>query len=614
VRGEVFKSWLTAAAVFLLTQALLAQVQVGDDLSFKLHGDLSTNYSGTYGNEIDSSHGLGLGGAAGLSGYYYSPNFVSFSVDPFINQSRSNANTASVTDASGVSLSTSIFNGSHFPGSINFSKAYDSTGNYGMPGISAFDTNSNSQDFGINWSVLFPHRPTLNVNYQRGHNDYSLYGTNEDGNSKFQSLTFNSNYTLAGFGLGGGVSFGNSSSLIPQVLVGENETESNASNKNYNVSASHPLPWNGSFSTNFNHSNTNSDYLGYRFDGAVNRWMASAGMHPTRKLAFSFSTDYTSDTSGSLYQMIIPGAQGGTDSSKWSQSSTEASGQNFLFTSTYTVANNLITQASMERRLQSYGGADYGSTLFSAGASYTHEIAGGYVGTTFNLVDSKTDNSDQSSLGFTSNTNFNRRVGAWQMGAYFNYTQNVQTFLVSYTTSFYSLSANVGRRVGPLHWSVNGSMGRSGLTAQPGTNSHSESAGSSIGTRHINFTGNYSQSDGTSLPGGGGLIQQQLPPGVPGNLLVMYGGESYAFGLSSSPVRRLTASATYSKSRITLNNQGLRSWNNYEQENFYFQYHFRQVNLTGGYTRLVQGFSASPLPPANLNSFSIGLSRWFDFF
>jgi len=36
--------------------------------------------------------------------------------------------------------------------------------------------------------------------------------------------------------------------------------------------------------------------------------------------------------------------------------------------------------------------------------------------------------------------------------------------------------------------------------------------------------------------------------------------------------------------------------------------------LTGGYSNLVQGFSASGTPPENVSTFYIGVSRWFNFF
>ena len=618
VPGRIRNAWVTAAGVLLLAGPLLAQVQIGDDLNFNLNGTVSANYSGAYGNEIASTHGVGAGGAAGLAGFYYNPNFLSFNVNPYFNQSRSNSNFGSVTDASGVSLSSSIFSGSHFPGAVSFTKAFNSTGNYGVPGLSSLDTNSNNQSFGVNWSALLPNLPTLSVGYQRGNDNYSLYGTNERGKNNFHSLFLNSNYTIAGFGLGGGVSIGGSNALIPQVFVGGNEAQSHSDTRTYSLSASHRLPWRGSFSTSFNRSNLNSDYLGYTFDGTINRWASNAGLHPTEKLSFSFSTDYTDNLSGSLYQAIVPGAQpggGGTPAPPGPVATqSQSSGWNFLFNSTYAFAKNLQAQGGVERRLQFFEGKSYGSTMYNGGVYYTRKIAGGYLGSSINIIDSRLDNSNQSSLGFTSNTNYNRRIGAWQVGGYFNYSQNVQTLLVAYTTSFYNFSGNVGRNFGRLHWSAGAGVGRSGLTAQPGTSSKSESFSSSFGTGRLNLTGNYSKSDGNSLASGGGFVQPPLPPGVPPNLLVMYGGESYAIALSGSPIRKLSASASYVKARNNIDNQGITSWNNFEQENLFFQYRFRQVGLSGGYTRLIQGFSASGTPPANINSFSVGIYRWFNFF
>jgi hypothetical protein len=621
VPARIRNAWLTVAGVLLLAGPLLGQIQIGDNLNLNLNGTLSANYSGTYGNEILSTHGFGFGGAAAMSGSYYNPNFLSFNINPYFNQSRSNSNFGSVTNASGVTLSTAIFSGSHFPGSVNYAKAYNDTGNYGIPGISSFDTNSNSQSFAISWSALLPKFPTLNVGYQKGDNNYSLYGTNERGKNNFHSLFLNSNYTIAGFGMGGGVSMGASNALIPQVIVGGKEAQSNSNSTNYSFSVSHRLPWSGSFSSTFNRSNIDSDYLGYKFNGTINRWAANAGVHPTEKLSFSLSTDYTDNLSGSLYQATVPGAQGGGAGSGTpapigavTAQSQQSSGWNFLLNSTYAFARNLQAQGTVERRLQFFQGKNYGSTMYSGGVYYTRQIMGGYFGSSLNIIDSRLDNSNQNSLGFTSNTNYNRRIGAWQVGGYFNYSQNVQTLLVSYTTSFYNFSGNVGRGFGRLHWNAGASVGRSGLTAQPGTSSRSESFSSSIGTGRLNLTGNYSKSDGNSLASGGGLVQPPIPPIIPPNLLVMYGGESYAFALSGSPIRKLSATASYVKARNNLTNQGVASWNDYEQENFFFQYRFRQVGLTGGYTRLVQGFSASGTPPANVNSFSVGIYRWFDFF
>ncbi len=634
---------MASAILVLLSVPLFGQIKIGNDLGLTANGNLSANYSGIYGDQIASSHGFGVGGTAAIGGYYYNPNFMSFNVNPYFNQSRANSDFASVSDASGVTLASSIFSGSHFPGNITYTKAYNSTGNYGIPGITNFDTNGNNQSFGVTWSALLPNLPTLTVGYQMGDSNYSLYGTNENGNSNFRSLFLNSTYSVKGFHLGGGISNGSSEALIPGIfVVGGQEQNSNSDNTTYNFNATHRLPWNGTFTSTVARSDVNSDYLGYSFNGTIDRAGASVGVRPTEKLSFSLGGDYTDNLSGSLYQAIVPSssattfASSSTTSNSTQTSSTPDSGAatvtsvtglagtqteqsshawNLLFDTTYAFARNLQAQGIIERRMQTYLGVNFGSTMYGGGVTYTRQIMGGYLGSSFNLIDSTLDGSNQNSLGFNTTANYNRRIRAWQVGGYFNYAQNAQTLLVTYTTSYYNFSANVSRRLlGKFFWTGSAGGSRSGLTAQPGTTSSSESFSTSVGSNRLALSGTYAKSDGNSLASGGGLVQTPLPPIIPPTLLVMYGGESYSAAISGSPIHRLSFSVSYVNSRSNISNQGVASWNHFEEENAYFQYRFRQIGMTGGYTRLIQGFSASGLPAANVNSFSVGVYRWFNFF
>ena len=617
------------ALVLLAGCPVLAQLRVGDNLALNSSATVSAGYSGSYGNEVDSSHGLGVGFAGTVSGFYYNPSFLSFNIDPYFNQSRSNSNSASVTNASGVTVSTGIFSGSHFPGSVNYTSAFDSTGNYGLPGLAAFNTRGNSQSFGVNWSAFVPAYPSLTVGYQKGNSNYSLYGTDEDGNSNFHSIYLNSSYKLAGFGLGAGFSTGASEARIPQVFTGGTGATSTSDSKSYTFSASHTLPLHGTFSSNFTRSDLNSDYLGYRFNGTIDSVNTSAAIAPTAKLHVSVSAGYTDNLSGSIYQATIPGSptllQSSGSSSptlntvsgspQGTQLQQSSSGWDLLSNANYSFAPNFQAQGGVERRTQVYGGESFGSTTYSGGLVYTRAILGGFLGSSVSIIDSTIDKTNQNLLGFNINTNYNRRIGAWQVGGYFNYAQNVQTLLVTYMTSYYNFSGNVSRKLGRrLFWNVSASAGRSGLTAVPGSSSSGESFGTGIGTGRVNFAASYSKSNGNSLASGGGLNTTPLPGVVPASLLVMYGGTSYSFTASGSPLRKLSASATYVKSRSDLSNLGAASWNQYEQENVNLQYQLRQIGLTGGYTRLVQGFSVSPTAPANTSSFYIGVYRWFNFF
>ena len=633
---RIRNSRLALVVLVLLGTPLLAQVQVGDNLKLNLNGTVSLGYNDTYGNAINSSHGVGFGGTAGLAGSYYDPNFLSFNVNPYFNQSRSNSNFGSVTDASGVTLSSAIFNGSKFPGSVNYTAAYNTTGNYGIPGISAFDTNGNNQSLGVGWSALLPDLPTLNFGYQQGNQNYTLYGTDQSGNSNFRSIFLNSNYSIGGFNLGGGFSAGTSHALIPGVLVDGQETESNSETKNYSFTLGHILPWNGSFSSNFNRSDINSDYLGYAFNGSIDRIAATTGLSPTPKLHLSFGADYTDNLSGSLYQAIIPGQStassqslsGGETTSPAATSNpitnvgtpvtelnVSSHAWNFLANATYAFAPNLQVQGEAEQRDQTYAGANYSSTLYGGGVFYTREILGGYMGANVNVFDSVNDSQHTNSLGFTTNVNYNRRVGAWQVGGYFNYAQNVQTILITYNSSFYSFSGSTSRQLwGQWVWTGSASGSHSGLSAVPGSDSSGQSYSTSLGNNRISATGTYSKSNGNSLASGGGLVPTPLPPIIPANLLVLYGGESYALALSGSPMRHMSASLTYVKATNNLSNQGVTSWNQFEEQNAYLQYQFRQIGVQGGYTHLQQGFSASGQPPASVTSFFIGVYRWFNFF
>jgi len=624
----------------MLATPLAGQITIGNDLAMRLNGTISAGYNGTYGSDIESSHGLGFGGTAAVSGYYYNPNFLSFNVNPYYNQSRSNSTFGSVTDASGVTLSSAIFAGSHFPGSVSYTTGFNSTGNYGVPGIAGLNTNSNDQSFAVGWSALFPGLPTLNVGYQQGSENYSIYGSNQSGNSHFRSFNLSSTYTIAGFSLGAGFSDGTSHALIPGVLVDGQETTSNSDNTSFNFAAGHSLPWHGSFSTSFNRTDLNSDYLGYSFNGSIDRVSASAGVHPTQKLSFSLSADYTDNLSGSLYQAIFPtsagqASQGQGVTASGAQPNAQAGGTgnsgsasalqdtelnvsshawNVLLNGTYAFAPTLQATGEVERRMQSYGGVSYGDTLYGGGLSYTRQVLGGYMGAGLNVFDSVIDGQNSNSLGFNANLNYNRRIGAWQVGGYFNYAQNVQTILVTYNSSFYNFSGSVARRIGFLYWSANAGGGRSGISSAPGSDSSSENFSTSLGTNRITASGTYSKSNGNALAGGSGLIPTPLPPIIPPNLLVFYGGRSYSLALSGSPVRHMSASLSYVNARSNTTNQGINSWNSLREENAFLTYQFRQVGLQGGYTKFNQGFSASGQPPASVSSFFIGIYRWFNFF
>jgi hypothetical protein len=111
-----------------------AQLQLGNDVSMKANGNISFGYTADYSNLTGSDHTLSPSGNGDLSGYYYAPGFVSFDVQPFYNESRANSSYQSIFQSSGVNGTASIFSGSHFPGTVSYSKIYNSEGGLSIPG------------------------------------------------------------------------------------------------------------------------------------------------------------------------------------------------------------------------------------------------------------------------------------------------------------------------------------------------------------------------------------------------------------------------------------------------------------------------------------------------
>ncbi len=158
---------LVTAGLLLSAIPASAQIRFGET-STSATGTISSGYTATYGNMTPSAHGWTVGGVADFTGSFHSPNFLSYNISPYLNQSRANSNFQSTSNASGVNVSANIFSGSKFPGSVTYSKAYNSEGNYAVPGLANYVTHGDSDTFGINWSENIPDAPSFSAGFQSG--------------------------------------------------------------------------------------------------------------------------------------------------------------------------------------------------------------------------------------------------------------------------------------------------------------------------------------------------------------------------------------------------------------------------------------------------------------
>jgi hypothetical protein len=613
VNAIICKMGVGCLEILLLTLPAVGQLEI-KETSNQMSGTVSAGYNADYGNEISSNHSLGVGGTGTLSGYYYNPNFLSYTVSPYYNQDRSNSDYQSISNASGVNVTSNIFAGSHFPGSFNFAKAYNSEGNYSIPGVANYTTRGDSQTLGLTWAELVPNWPTLSAFFQMGSSDYSIYGANGNGATHSHNLSLRSSYRVEGFSLTGFFSDGGGHSDTPQIL--ENSTElltTSSSARSYGFAVSHPLPLRGGATGTISHNEFNSYFEDGSNSGSFNNYSATSNFQPTNKFHFGISANYADNLSASLSEAILnAGGIAPAENLGEGSHSLDLTGS-----ASYSILANLQGLAFADHRDQNYFGENYGSNSYGGGVTYWRLILGGNFNAALSLSENTVSTSSQKSLGISSTVNYSHRFnGGWAFGTGFSYAQNVQTVLISYTTSNYSASGNVRKRWKKFGWSAGTSFTSTLLTQEAGQWNNSKTFNTSINSSHwITASSSYSKSNGSAVEGVLGLVATPVPQSVvPSSDLILFNGDSYSFSLSSSPVRRMSIGASWSKSVSSSNVTGDPTENNSKMINAVINYQFRKMYFNGGYSNLVQGFSLSPLPPANVSSFYVGISRWFNVF
>lgn len=597
--------------LLLLSLPAVAQVQLGET-STKMNGTVSAGYAADFGNMTSSDHSLQAGGVADFSGSFHSPNFLSYNGTVYLNQSRSDSNYQSISNASGFSVSTNIFNGSRFPGSVSYSKSYDSEGSYNIPGVTNFVTHGNNDAFNVSWTEALAGIPSLTASYLMGNSNYSVYGTSDTGNNHFHSLNLHSSYNWDGFGMGAFYTLGGSHALVPEVASSIPNFTTETSNSSEGINVTHRLPLRGTATTSYTRSTWTSDFLNARTNGTIDLVNSMAAIHPKDRLSFSVSANYSDNLSGQLEESVL--ASGVAVPILNSNESSDS--LDVLAVGSYTPMPNLQTSAQVEKRTQTFLGENYGVTSYGGGLTYAHSVLGGSFNSSMEAMGNVDDKTGDNSLSFSTTENYTGLFKGWHVNGLFSYAQNVQTLLVSYMNSFYSFSGQARRKWGKFNLSAGAGGSRTGITDEPGTESDTQnySAGMGYGTL-VNASGSYSKSSGQALATGAGLVTVTVPPPtLPPSLITLYGGVGESAAVSSAPMRGLTLTGSWARSHSNTTIEGTPSSNSNDEFSTYLQYHVRKLWFNSGYSRLSQGFSGSGTQPQTLSTFYVGVSRWFSFF
>ncbi len=313
-------------------------------------------------------------------------------------------------------------------------------------------------------------------------------------------------------------------------------------------------------------------------------------------------------SNGYLYQNVINNGGGIpiVPSSSKSDSLTLNTGASYNFT------NYLWGQAQLTYYDQSYFGNTYNGSFFSGTLGYGKRIFDTFT-VSASIIES-TNKFANNSLGFIGNLNGFRHIGEWELSGAFSYAQNVQSYLVTYTTSYYNYSANLHRRLGHgMQFTAAYNGNHTGFSQNAGTLSESNGFSTSVALRRFQLTGNYVKYSGQSILTTNG-IQPITQPGLPLPGLIVYNGQSYGAGIGINPIPRLTISGNYAHATSDTLSATAPSNNHTEIVYAQMQYRLRQITMLAGYEKFTQGISASGLTAASDYSYFVGVTRYFNFF
>jgi hypothetical protein len=603
-------------AFSLLFWALPAAAQVEfEGLHASMAGDVNTGYSGGFGNQGGSDHGLGIGGSGTLAGSYYNPNFLSFSAQPYYNWSQANSDGVSIFDTGGYSGNVSIFGGSHFPGSISFNQVWDSTGTFGIPGVTGLTTKDSSRGFSIGWSELVPGLPSLSVSYARGSASGSVLGSDAETKVTTNSFGIQSGYRLAGWTLGAAfshvISDSNSTGLLGTAEVGTNSTSTG-----YGFNVGHSLPLHGGFGLGFTrteYSDTFGGSTGAASNGTTDNAFANLNFLLWR-FPISATATYTDNLYGSFEDYLL--ANGGT--AVQADLSPESRSLLVNVSTVYHLMPHVFVTAFLGHTEMYIGEQSFGGTQF--GATVNFNLGKRFKGLTATLgINDNVSEYNNTGTALVANVNYYRNIGRWNFLATYNYNQFVQTMLPMYQISNMNYSAQIRRQFGEgLSVSVGGGGGRTAFPSVSGDTSQAESVSGGLSWRlcRCQVSGNYSQSTGTSVLTATGLVA--VPGPVVSNNLVVYKAQSHGFSFSISPLRAMSISTSYNES--TGNTLGLVSSNALFSNNEnalisgQLTYNYRKLNFSASVLQFQQGISSSGTLPSMVTSYYFTVSRWFKLF
>jgi len=602
-----------------------------------LSGDAQVGYSANWGDNQINSHSLDFGFNALLNGDYYSPKFLTFSVNPYYNQSRQNSNFNSVYGASGVIAGASMFSDTWHPVNFTFSKDWNNEHQFNVPGsLAPYYANGSDQSFGVGGGLSLPNLPSFNANYAQGHSNFNVLGVSNPGFNQWHAYGFGSSYTLWGIGLG--ANYGKIHSVQNLGIInndGSQQTDVTDSSI-FTVTANRHLWDSVQVSGSYSHNNLETDYSSQPSNGAFNTYSANISSRPLRAMSLDGFVNYTDNLYNYLLQNFVPGgpatATSGGANNLAATNSSPATGQqqnpapqvDFVPASTssnylaygvrtfYQFSTSWNATGGVDHRVQNYVGVSSQSTDMWGGTSYNHPLLGGHYGVNASVSTAFLEGQSPT-LGFGLGGNYSHKVKAWDTSIGVQYSHSEATSILTYTSTGYGFNLAASRKLfSDWRFAANALVGKNYINGLSNSDTTIENFGASLSSNHLSFAGSYSKSSGNSLLTSNGLTP--LPPGIPSLYNVLYNGDSYSLAVGYRPNWHWNTTASYAHSQYGTTNLTTLSNTKTSQFNAQTEYDFRQLRFIAGYSRLTQGVGLTFNQPQNVNAIFVGISRHFDVF
>ncbi len=613
-----------AAALLLLAPYTRAQIQVGDETHLTMQGDASFSLNDISSDQVPDQLQYGFGGIATMDGYYHHPNFMSFRATPYYNQAHLNSDINSFFSSKGLATSANIFSGSNFPGEISYEKRYDTQGQFSLPGANGFTTGGNSTAFSVGWGATYKKLPPVHVSYGINNSSSDILGLDQKAIFNSHSLGVSSYYAIAGFNLTGSYTNSTLDSEMPS-FADLNQSVGTLTHENmFQLGATRRLASWADFTASASRTHMTTDYSGANADETFNTANGIIDLRPLKRLeianGISYATSLAALLTTSVWQTnpnapIPPAAFGQTDSDYLTYSSRAE----------YHVTEHISVDGAAEYLDESFFSTHLQSDRYRGGMAFSHSLLGGYFNAHYGLMQMNTQSDHLGSVTplqtdstvQTANVGYSRhfQIKGWSSTASGRYLRNNETALADYTSTSYGGGASTSHPLGGWNLTFNGNVDKSTINGISNSDNFISSVGGALATRRLNFGGTYSHSTGNAFQTATGLVNAPLPAQVlfP-QLLVFYGGTSYAASGSYRPTRNLRIMGDYSHTLFETTGMESLSNNVAGRYDGSVEYRFRQMRFTAGYSHISQGLGLTFNRPANVNAIYFGVTRHIDIF